>query len=393
MTPVRRVLIVQPSLQPSGGGQAVAAWMIEALKDRYDVTVASWQPADLEAVNRCYGTSLQPAQVSITCVSAALRRAVGAIPLRLALLKSALLLRHARRLADAHHVLVSAENEADLGRRAIQYIHYPRQLRPRPTADIRWYHHPRALLDLYYTVCDRLLPRSFDRLSANVTLANSAWTAARVERMYGPPVRVVHPPVGGDFPDVPWPDRENGFLCIGRFAQEKEFERVVEILAEVRRAVPDVHLHLVGTRQSRGYYRRLARLVRRHRSWIRLDENLSRLDLVKLIAAHRYGIHAMREEHFGIAPAEMVRAGCIVFVPDGGGQVDIVGPEPRLLYRTTDDAVAKIVGVLTDPPEQARLRTHLASRRELFSVERFVQAIRDVVDDVDRGRADEGAGA
>lgn len=387
MTPLRRVLIVQPSLQPPGGGQAVAAWMIEALKDRYDVTVVMWQAADLAAVDRCYGTSLHESRVAIQCVPTAMRWLLQPIPLRLALLRASLLARYARRLAPAHHVLVSADNETALGPRAIQYVHYPRQLRPRPLADIRWYHRPKALVDLYYVVCDRILAQSSEEFAGNTLLANSTWTAERVSRMHGLPVRIVYPPVPGGFPDVPWSNREHGFLCIGRFAEEKELERVVEILDEVRRRVPNVHLHLVGGRGPRRYYRRITRLARLHRTWIQLHENLSRPDLVHLVASHRYGIHAMREEHFGIAPAEMVRAGCIVFVPDGGGQVEIVGAEPQLRYGTNDDAVAKIVSVLTDPGEQIRLRDHLAIRRELFSVERFVQTIRAVVDAVDRGVA------
>ncbi len=380
----RRVLIVQPSLRPPGGGPAVAAWMIEALKDRYDIAVMSWQPVDVEAANRCYGTTLRPDEISVHTVPAALRRAVDAVPLRLSLLKSSLLLRWARRITDAYDILVSAENEADLGRRSIQYVHYPRQLQPRPQADIRWYHHPAALLDLYYAICDRLIGSSLERVADNVTLANSTWTAARVQRLHGNQVTVVHPPVGGDFPDVPWDERENGFLCIGRFAPEKELERVVEILSAVRRTVPDVHLHLVGARETRSYYRRVVRLARANRLWVHLEENLSRRELTTLIARHRYGIHGMAEEHFGIAPAEMVRAGCIVFVPDGGGQIDIVGPEPRLLWRSPEDAVAKIVRTLTDTGEQSTLRAYLASRRDLFSVEGFVEAIRQVVDDFER---------
>ena len=39
-------------------------------------------------------------------------------------------------------------------------------------------------------------------------------------------------------------------------------------------------------------------------------------------------LHGMREEHFGMAPAEMARAGVIVWVPNGGGQMEIVGDEP-----------------------------------------------------------------
>lgn len=39
----KRVLIVQPSLQPPGGGNAVAAWVLEALRDDCEVSLLSWR--------------------------------------------------------------------------------------------------------------------------------------------------------------------------------------------------------------------------------------------------------------------------------------------------------------------------------------------------------------
>jgi glycosyltransferase involved in cell wall biosynthesis len=110
-----------------------------------------------------------------------------------------------------------------------------------------------------------------------------------------------------------------------------------------------------------------------------LHENVSRGEMTELVARHRYGIHAKPDEHFGIAVAEIVKAGCIVFVPNDGGQVEIVGGDDRLLYRSAEDAVAKILRVMKDPDEQAALRRHLDSRRHLFSTEEFVRHIQDVV--------------
>jgi hypothetical protein len=40
-------------------------------------------------------------------------------------------------------------------------------------------------------------------------------------------------------------------------------------------------------------------------------------------------------EPFGMAPAEMAAAGCIVFVPNDGGQIEIVNGDPRLVYHAT----------------------------------------------------------
>jgi hypothetical protein len=87
----------------------------------------------------------------------------------------------------------------------------------------------------------------------------------------------------------------------------------------------------------------------------------------------------MREEHFGMAPAEMARAGMIVWVPRGGGQVEIVGNQPALMYDTDDEAVEKISGALMSASAQQRLRDHLATVAVQFSATHFVQEIRDIV--------------
>jgi hypothetical protein len=87
----------------------------------------------------------------------------------------------------------------------------------------------------------------------------------------------------------------------------------------------------------------------------------------------------MREEHFGMAPAEMVRGGMIVWVPNGGGQVEIVGDAPALRYDTEEEAAQSIVRVMTDPSEERRLLDHLARHSEQFSVARFTTTIRDIV--------------
>jgi hypothetical protein len=80
-----------------------------------------------------------------------------------------------------------------------------------------------------------------------------------------------------------------------------------------------------------------------------------------------------------MAPAEMTRAGMIVWVPRGGGQVEVVGREPALMYDTDEEAVEKILSTFHDASEQQRLRDHLSTVAETFSATRFVAEIRDIV--------------
>jgi glycosyltransferase involved in cell wall biosynthesis len=373
----RRVLVVQRSLQPPGGSHAVAAWMIEALKNVHDVTVCTQVPIHFEEVNRFYGTAIRPSEVAVVSAPSALARMIEPLPLPLALLKAALFWRRIASIVSPHDVLISGSNEADFGRPGIQYIHYPWNLRPRP--DLRWYHLG-LLLHPYYRLCDGLSGFSADGARLNLSLVNSDWTGALMRRRYGVATRTVYPPVTATLAEVPWEARQNGFVCIGRIVPEKQIERVIDIVARVRETAPDVRLHIVGTFDAHPLYgRRIRRQVCAHAGWITLHENLSRAELLRLMVGQRYGIHAMRQEHFGIATAEMVSAGAIVFVPADGGQIEIVGGDDRLLYRTRDEAVTKIRRVLSDPAEQARLCAALAARRGLFSVDRFVHAIREIV--------------
>ena len=377
----KKILMIQPSLQPPGGGQSVCAWILQALKGSYDLSVLSWRPVDLAPINYFFGTSLQAEDITFHAINPILRRTLDSLPTPSSLLKTALLLRHARALQQRFDVLLTTNNEADFGRPGIQYVHYPWNKFPRPDVDLRWYHFGIAVSG-YYRLCRVIGGFSEDRIRENATLVNSNWTAARVQETYGAiKTQTVYPPVAGDFFDPPWPERENGFLCIGRISPEKQIEKIIAILRAVRAAGHDVHLHIIGTPDDDAYYARIAGLVREHASWIALEQNLQRPELVRRICSHRYGIHGMPGEHFGMSVAEMLTGGCIVFVPDGGGQTEIVGACAELRYLGPDDAVRKIHAVLSSADEQERLRACLAPRRELFSVERFTHRIREIVDE------------
>lgn len=386
--PRRKVLLVQPSLQPPGGGNGVAAWALQALAPHHDVTVLTWWPLEVEPINHFFGTSLRTGEFATRTVPASWRLALDHLPMPAALLRSALLMRYTRRQVHGFDVVLSLHNEVDYGRRGIQYIHYPTYVRPRPAVDLRWYHLP-ALLRAYYTAADGVAGFSLARVRRNLTLVNSDWTGAEAKKYLGLTTTItLYPPVADPEPPWPWPARRRGFLAIGRMSPEKEYERILEIVARVRQRHPDLTLTIVTTVDSRtrALFKRvtaLAAALDPERAWITFRLNLSRDEVRQLIAGHRYGIHGMREEHFGMAPAEMARGGMIVWVPNGGGQVEIVGDEPLLRYDTPDEAVAHILAVLEDSTEETRLREHLRQHTERFGVERFQSRVRTIVEQFD----------
>ncbi len=380
---MKRVLLVQPSMQPPGGGNGVASWVLQALVPEHRVTVLSWRPVEVEPINRFFGTDLQRSDFDTIVVPRAWTLVPDLLPMPATLAKLSLLMRYTRKVSGGFDVIFGAYNETDYGRRGIQYIHYPSYLRPRPSVDLRWYHQPKAALSAYYSLTDRIAGFSIERLKANLTLVNSNWTGEHVRRFLGGNPRTLYPPVADPGPGLPWAERAPHFLAIGRISPEKEYERVMRILALVRANGHDVRLTIVGTwdRHAARYLNSLRTLARTLGGWIQFRENVSRDELRGLMGSHRYGLHGMREEHFGMAPAELARAGAIVWVPKGGGQMEIVGNEPALIYDSEEDAAEKIGAVLSDPAAQDRQRQALATRAEMFSIDRFVREVRAIVND------------
>ena len=223
---MKRVLLIQPSLQPPGGSNGVAAWVLQALVPEHRVTVLSWTPVDVDPINRFYGTRLGRSEFDTIGVPRSYRAALDHLPVPAVLIKLSMLMRYTRRVSGGFDVLFGVYNETDFGRRGIQYVHYPTYLRPRPAIDLRWYH-PQAGLDMYYALADRLAGFSLERMKQNVTLVNSDWTGGHLQRFLGISTRTVYPPVVDPAPGLPWSGRRNAFLAIGRIAPEKEYERVI----------------------------------------------------------------------------------------------------------------------------------------------------------------------
>ena len=93
----RRVLIVQPSLQPPGGGKT--AWRRGCFRRCRIVTIwefSTWQPVDVDEMNRFYGTSVRSIEEQLTPVTPAVRAVCDLLPFSLTLLKRALLFRATR---------------------------------------------------------------------------------------------------------------------------------------------------------------------------------------------------------------------------------------------------------------------------------------------------------
>jgi glycosyltransferase involved in cell wall biosynthesis len=388
MSGKRRILIAHPYLHASGGGNLVAAWAIQALREVYDVSLATLGPVDVEGLNRNFGTALRADDFRVLIAPEWYRRMLKRVPTRGAFMQICLTMRFAQDLDNRHRydLLFSTQNEVDFHRRGLQYVHFPSAYWPRPDYDMQWFHRVPLVLAAYNKFCKMLGRGSNEGLRRNVFMANSEFTARKIHEVHGAESTIVYPPVPGEFAATPWEGRAMDFIACGRIHHCKRWEMAVEILEEVRRRGFEVKLTLVGHRDAEcpEYFERMEGLAR-SRPWFRMRCDLSREQLTAELGRHGYAIHTMEEEHFGISVAEARRAGCICFVHNSGGPVEIVEGNRQLTFDGPAEAVEKICQVLSG----SVARDGLYDARERFTPERFCVALRSVAAQYFEGAAAE----
>lgn len=281
-------------------------------------------------------------------------------------------IRYFKSVAPQYDVVFSAFNSLDMGQPGIQYLHWVHVIED-----------DREKAKPWFKVLMKWVDFSYDRLRSNLSIANSQYTAQRVEETYGIKADVVFPPVITQIEALPWDEKENAFLCSGRIVPAKQTHRVIEILKAVRDKGFDIKLHITGGgggSYGQDYLTQVETLAQEYSDWVYLHQNLPYEDYLKILARCRYGIH-YKPEPFGISIAEMIKADMIPFVRSKGGQMEIVGADHGdILFDGQADAVEKVVKVLGDEALQGDLRRSLKQRQELFSTERFMSDIRAVVE-------------
>lgn len=374
---MKSVLMVHPRLTPNGGGQTVGAWTLQALKGRCRITLLTLEPVEWPAINQHFGVDLSEEGLEVVYPPKAWTALVGAIPTPTALLENGMLMRVAQSMARSGRFdqFLSTSNEIDFGRPGVQYVHYPYAYRSRPENDYHWFHRIPGVLGSYRRLADWVSGASLERIRANRALVNSRYIEGVYRDAHGVGSTVVPPPVPGDFPDVPWEERKDVIVGIGRMHPCKRWIEAMEIVGRVRKQGVDLKLLILGSRDIPEFMPVIEEAAART-PWCELALDLPREEMVRRAARCRYGIHLMVEEHFGIAPAELQRGGCLTFAHNSGGPIEILGGDSDVLFDSDDDAVRKIVRMMRDEALRERALERMRARAETYSEETFVERIR-----------------
>jgi glycosyltransferase involved in cell wall biosynthesis len=368
------IAVAHHNLMEKGGGEGVAMNVLEALQNRYKVTLLTLTEPDFSDLNAYYNTSVDETAIETEQIGGIIQKVYDQSK-RFHLLKNAVLSRLVQRECNRFDIVFSTYNEYSAGRNSIQYIHMPQFG--------RWVSEDGEsgpLFGVYDKICKIVENFNPTCIQSSELLANSQWTAEVVAETYHTTPEVVYPPVDttefSDLPEVS--QREPGFVMIGRLIPQKNVLRSIKILDRLQDRGHDVHIHIIGPAIDNEYAKR-TKAAADQREFVHLEGEVSRERLVELISLHQYGIHGMDHEHFGMAVAELAAGGMIPFVPNGGGQREIVHEREELLYDSADEAVEKIDRVLSDPELQDELRSQLTDIEARFGRERFKRRICKIV--------------
>lgn len=357
-----------------GGKQATALWLAHCLQNSSEITFFYLgKEVNLPELNHLYGTALSEEKIKLVKIPQPFWFTCPVMS-KLGLLKQSFFWREAKKLVADFEIVVSGQGEMDLRCPIVQYINFP-------SPSLFFLGKKAGLIKKVHNwLCNLICPRSLESMRNNLTLTNSFYTAGIIKKVYGLNSTVVYLPVAPfSVNPKPWEEREDGFVLISRLHPEKNIDKVIEILQEVRGGGRTVHLHLIGSRHDKEYSQYIQEMIEKNSDWIFYEGVPTRHNYFQIICQHKYGIHGMPNEHFGIVIAEMISAGVIVFVPADGGQVEIVGDE-RLTYKSLEQAVEKVLKVLNDSALQQELLAKLKTQSVTFNAPAFCQRINKAVE-------------
>lgn len=378
-----RVLISHYSFATIGGAERVSLNIARTLLEQFgwDITIACFDPPDANKLLRVAGIDHDPG-----IIFHGVRPPLGN---RLQLFKMAHLHRYCRSIAPKYDICISTYNEQDFGKRAIQYIHHPIF---ESRSILRKYHiipkvnlidHVPVLEKIYYALLDLYSGADRSARRRNLTLTNSHFMAdVLTECGYEKP-EVLYP---GFLDESRMNDddstiitRAHRIFSLGRIEADKHTLELIPLFAALHRADPTLEMVICGLTGSRSYLNSLTELIKEYDIPISLMLDKNRNEVEKLISDSEYYINPKPFEHFGIATVEAMASGCIPLLHNSGGNRELAGNHPDLLYDSTDQLVSNFLKINQNANLKRSLRTSLMNSLYPYTGKAFYHRFHEII--------------
>ena len=361
-------------LERIGGAEMVCLWALEALKKEYDVTLivpyVGVFMQKSEALNAQYGTTFVDGEFSIKTFPR--HTLLQKILTRIWAFRTYYFIRKVRQDAKNYDLMFSTFNEMDFGKPGLQYIHYPMiaQVQRKTVGDTIKY--------AYRNLMPIIFGYSKERMLSNKTLTCSEWTSKDIKSIYGITATVLYPPVLLPSVQSNSVRRKNVFVFVGRISPEKRIEDIIAIGDMLRNQGIPFELYIVGPAYRKEYADYIFALAK-ERAWVHVEGLANRKKLAELLSLSTYGINCTKDEQFGISLVEMIYAGCLPFVYNGGGQLEVVNNNEHLYFSSTEEAAQKIARVYNDDLLKEKLLTDIYIHAQQFSKEAYIKNVQTIV--------------
>ena len=292
-----------------------------------------------------------------------------------------------KRLAAKADICISAANVTDFGRPAHHFINmlsgvdhafsaHSGIVRPKPGVK-------RFLVDEVIRPIAGM--RSKRRIFADGRerfYSNSRYVHERLTAFYGDfhdtifyPPTTYEPEVSAEVP----PREPIRVICLGRISPQKRVTDIIDIVERARAiSGKDIKLTVAGPCGNGEYATRVKKSAAA-REWITLVDGVFGKAKDDLLRSGSFAVHARRDEEFGIAVTEYLKAGLIPVVPNEGGSCEVVD-KPELSYSTNDDAAAKLARLVSDSAFAEAMRSHCQSRAASFSRSEYEKREADILE-------------
>jgi glycosyltransferase involved in cell wall biosynthesis len=364
----KSALVVHPQFDMIGGAELVSLSVIEwlLLRGEWDVTLLSTGSFDHKEIAR--RTPFRLNHGNLVARKAYCPSYLKSSEAKFELLKLAFLHRSARRLAGEFDICISTYNELDFGKRSFQYIHFPAfaprvQLQPYLGDEGNG-----SILDnwpwinrIYRTIVNIISGTSVSGFRRNVTAVNSNFVAGIVREAYGIESEVVYPAFRRSAAEGPIPCYEERcfqFVAISRIATTKNLFELFGLFLALKKSFPPARFVLIGRLTHPTILTELQRRAETLDLDLEIAVDASAEFRDEALRSSRFYLHSKRYEHFGISIVEAVSYGCIPFVPDSGGQIEIVTPAV-LRFSGAGDLVEKVERVVKDSELRERVTAEL----------------------------------
>jgi alpha-1,2-mannosyltransferase len=258
-----------------------------------------------------------------------------------------------------------------------------------PGANVAYIHHPllkkvqNELPDLknkiYFFPYKNFLKSQQNSINKRLIFANSKFTAEAIETEIGVEPHVLYPSVSNEILNNNYMDfnkqRDDAVTTVARIDKGKNLYMIPHIAKLIRK---DITFTIAGLLDNETVLDSLLNLIRQLgvSDRVRIETNVKREELRKILFNSKVYLHPKVSEHFGISIIEGMAAGCIPVVHNSGGPREFVPPNQR--FNSIEEA-ADIVEKAIDSwsPTQAR---KVAEETEKFGENHFSKQFIDAID-------------